>query len=70
MEEEKNDIDLNGGILMKKKLEDPVILFASIEREQHDALRALSFKEHRSIADLTRDAVGAYISGDRKSSKR
>ena len=54
----------------KKKLKDQVILFASIEREQHDALRALSYKKHRSIASLTRDAIGAYISGDEKSSGR
>ena len=56
--------------MTKKKLKDPVVLFASIERKQHDALRALSFKEHRSIADLARDAVGAYISTEHKSVAR
>lgn len=45
----------------EKKLKDPVILFASVERKQHDALRAISFKKHRSIADLTRDALKKYI---------
>ena len=44
-----------------KKLKDRVILFASVEREQHDKLRALSFKSHRSIAALTRDALKKYI---------
>ncbi|MEA1927613.1 MAG: hypothetical protein U9N73_05355 [Candidatus Auribacterota bacterium] len=48
--------------MTKKKLIDPVILFASIEREQHDALRALSFQKHRSIAALTREAIKAFIS--------
>jgi hypothetical protein len=56
--------------MTKKKLKDPVILFASIEREQHNTLRALSYKKHRSIAALTRDAIGAYISGDEKSSRQ
>ena len=45
----------------KKKIKNPVILFASVERKQHDALRALSFKSHRSIAELTRDAIERYI---------
>lgn len=45
----------------EKKLKDRVILFASIERKQHDALRAMSFKSHRSIADVTRDALKKYI---------
>lgn len=45
----------------KKQLKDPVVLFASVERKQHDALRALSFKQHRSIADITRDALEKYI---------
>ena len=56
--------------MTKENLQDPVILFASIEREQHNALRALSYKKHRSIAALTRDAIGAYISGDEKSSRQ
>ena len=56
--------------MAKKKLQDPVVLFASIERKQHDTLRAMSFKEHRSIADLTRDAVGSYIATGNKSLAR
>jgi len=45
----------------KKKIKSPVVLFASVERKQHDALRALSFKSHRSIAELTREAIEKYI---------
>ena len=56
--------------MTKENLKYPVILFASIEREQHDALRALSYKKHRSIAALTRDAIEAYISGGKKSSRQ
>lgn len=51
---------------IEKKLKDRVILFASIEREQHDALRAMSFKNHRSIADETRDALKKYIAAKQK----
>ena len=47
----------------KKKIKNPVVLFASVERKQHDALRALSFKSHRSIAELTRDAIEKYVAG-------
>jgi hypothetical protein len=40
-----------------KKLEDPVTLFAAIEAGQHEFLRALAFKERRSLADLVREAL-------------
>ena len=40
-----------------KKLETPVTLFAAIESEQHEALRLLAFQEHRSIADIVRQAI-------------
>ena len=46
----------------EKKLESPVTLFAAIEREQHEALRRLAFEQHRSLADITRDALTEYIS--------
>lgn len=51
---------------VKKKLKERVILFASVERKQHDALRSLSFQTHRSIADLTRDAIKKYIAGQKE----
>ena len=35
-----------------KKLATPVTLFAAIEAEQHEALRAIAFAEHRSLADV------------------
>jgi len=38
-----------------------VVLFASIERGQHDALRYIAYKEKRSIADITRQALNNYI---------
>ena len=40
-----------------KKLETPVTLFAAIEAEQHEALRTIAFQEHRSIADIVRQAI-------------
>ena len=48
-----------------KKLKEPVVLFASVERKQHDALRALSFKKHCPIAELTRDALKKYIAAQK-----
>jgi hypothetical protein len=47
--------------MSEKKIKDPVTLFASIEREDHDSLRELSFLNHRSIADLTRDAIKEFV---------
>jgi hypothetical protein len=44
-----------------RKLESPVTLFAAIEREQHEALRAIAFAQRRSIADIARDALTEYI---------
>jgi len=44
-----------------RKLEAPVTLFAAIEQEQHEALRQLAFAQRRSLADVTRDALTAYI---------
>lgn len=46
---------------------DKVVLFASIEKSQHDALRYIAYKEARSIADITREALAKYI--EQKSTK-
>ena len=43
------------------KLTEPVTLFAQIEAEQHEALRAIAFDERRSIADVVRAALGEYL---------
>ena len=48
-----------------RKLESPVTLFAAIEREQHDALRAIAFAERKSIADIAREALTEYIANHR-----
>jgi hypothetical protein len=44
-----------------KKLAAPVTLFAVIEVEQHDALRAIAFAERRSLADVVREALSLYL---------
>ena len=44
-----------------KKLVTPVTLFAAIEAEQHAALRAIAFAEHRSLADVVREALTVYL---------
>lgn len=43
------------------KLTEPVTLFAQIESEHHEALRAIAFEERRSIADIVRTALGEYL---------
>ncbi len=45
----------------EKKLEAPVVLFAAIEAEQHEALRTIAFSERRSLADVVRQAIGEFI---------
>lgn len=45
----------------KKKLTAPITLFASIEANQHEELRTIAFQEHRSIADVVREAIDAYV---------
>ena len=37
-------------------------LFAAIEAEQHEALRAIAFSERRSLADVVREALSGFIS--------
>jgi len=44
-----------------RKLVSPVTLFAAIEQRQHEALRQLAFDQKRSLADVARDALQAYI---------
>jgi hypothetical protein len=44
-----------------KKLSKPVTLFASIEAEQHQALREIAFSERRSLADVVREALTGFI---------
>ena len=44
-----------------KKLASPVTLFAAIEAEQHAVLRAIAFSEHRSLADVVREALSGFI---------
>jgi len=44
-----------------KKLAAPVTLFAAIEAEQHEALRAIAFAERRSLADVVREALAAFL---------
>ena len=52
-----------------KKLGMPVTLFAAIEAEQHEALRTMAFQEHRSIADIVRQAIDEFIERQAKSAK-
>lgn len=45
----------------KKKLEGPVTLFAAIESKQHAMLREIAFVEHRSLADVVREALDQFL---------
>jgi hypothetical protein len=44
-----------------RKLSEPVTLFAAIEAEQHEALRAIAFSERRSLADVVREALNGFL---------
>ena len=54
---------------VEKKLEAPVTLFAAIEAKQHEALREIAFREKRSLADVVREALNAFIQGRAKKQK-
>jgi len=47
--------------MSKRESEKRVVLFAAIDREQHEALRYIAFRERRSIADVTREALEEYV---------
>jgi predicted HicB family RNase H-like nuclease len=44
-----------------RKLEGPVTLFAAIEAKQHARLREIAFQQHRSLADVVREALTKYL---------
>ena len=44
-----------------KKLTAPVTLFATVEAAQHEGLRAIAFAERRSLADVVREALAAFL---------
>ena len=50
-----------GGRVGEKRLTSPVALFAAIEAEHHEALRAIVFAERRSLADVVREALDAFL---------
>jgi len=45
----------------ERKLTAPVTLFAAIEAAQHNALREIAFTERRSLAEVVREALAAYL---------
>jgi hypothetical protein len=47
-----------------RKISAPVTLFATIEAEQHEALRTIAFNERRSIADVVREAIDKFVKRD------
>ena len=44
-----------------KKLRAPTTLFAAIETKHHGDLRLIAFQEHRSIADVVRQAIEEFL---------
>ena len=40
---------------------DNVTLFAAIREKQYEGLRAVAFKEKKSLAQVTRDAIDGYL---------
>jgi hypothetical protein len=47
--------------MMIKGKANRVVLFGSIDREQHDTLRYIAYRERRSIADIVREAISQYL---------
>ena len=43
-----------------KKIKHPVTLFCAIEKEQHNALRFIKYKEKKSLAEIVREALYIY----------
>jgi len=50
----------------EKKIGAPVTLFAAIEKEQYEFLRTVAFRERRSLADVVREAIAAFMHQQRK----
>ena len=57
-------------MVREKKLEAAVTLFAAVEAEQHEALRTIAFMEHRSLADVVRQAIAEFIAKQPVASRR
>jgi hypothetical protein len=49
---------------------DRVTLFVSIRPDQHETIRTIAFREKRSIADITREALDMLIKAKRKRRKK
>jgi hypothetical protein len=45
----------------RKKLMNPVTLFAQIEDAQYVAIRSLAMRDQKSIAEITREAITCYL---------
>lgn len=45
----------------KKKLGERITLFAAILKEQYEALRFIAYKEKKSLAEVTREAIDIYL---------
>lgn len=43
------------------KKESRVTLFVGIEKEQYEAIRFIAYKEKKSLAEITREALNDYI---------
>ncbi len=44
-----------------KKSDTRVTLFAAIENQQYEALRLISYKEKKSLAQVTREALDVFL---------
>lgn len=45
----------------KEEKKDRVTLFAAIDKEQYEAIRLIAYKEKKSLAEITRESLNAYI---------
>lgn len=49
----------------ERKIRTTVTLFVAIESSQNDALRKIAFDQRRSTAGLVREALEAFIAGQK-----
>lgn len=47
-----------------------IVLFARISEETHEALRYIAYREKRSIANITREAIDTFLQKKKEDSRK
>lgn len=51
---------------MKKIKTEKVVLFAAISKDVYERLREIRYRERKSIAQITREAIDLYLKNKKK----